>query len=280
MEKDSIPGVWKHHAAHWQQVGSPLRPTEEDREIILTLSLPALSHSRNTSEVIVLGVTPELVQLNWPGNIRLQAFDHSAEMIASVWRPHFRNPSSVQQVRWQSMPLEDESVDLVIGDGCVTVLPCADDCRAVFAEASRVLKPTGLLVMRCFIRPERAESAEDVVTALYNGMIGSFHALKWRVAMAINPDGEFSVAVAGIHALFERLFPDRDQLAGYTGWSREAIDTIDAYSGTDIRYTFPTISELTELALPFAAVVDARKGTYELAERCPILCFKPISCKS
>ncbi len=243
---------------------------------MMMLSTPALSHSKENSVVVVLGVTPELVQLSWPKNTRLLAFDHSADMIASVWSPHSRNPSSVQQVSWQKMPLSDQSADLVIGDGCFTVLPCADDYRNVLAESARVLKRTGLLVLRCFIRPERSESLEEVLAEVLAGQIGSFHALKWRVAMAIIPDEELSVAVTDIHATFERLFPDRDQLAKNTGWPRTAIDTIDAYHEMDTRYTFPTMSAFRKLALPFVNVVDIRQGHYELAERCPIFCFKPI----
>ena len=275
MQKDAIHGVWKHHSAQWAQVGSPLRPTEEDTRIMLMLSAPAFSINEDISSVVVLGVTPEVVQLPWPIHTHVVAYDHSTDMIASVWQPHFQNPSSVQQVRWQSMPLSDESVDLVIGDGCLSVLPCADDYRGVFAEVARVLKPPGRLVLRCFLRPEQSESIADVVTAVFSGKIGSFHTLKWRVAMAIKPDLEFSVAVADIHAAFESHFPDRQQLAFSTGWSREAINTIDAYKGTDVRYTFPTMSELKPLLLPFFDIVEVRHGSYELAERCHILSLKP-----
>ena len=44
MQKDSLHDVWKHHSVKWSQVGSPLRPTEEDTRIMLMLSAPALSH--------------------------------------------------------------------------------------------------------------------------------------------------------------------------------------------------------------------------------------------
>ncbi len=280
MQNNLIHGVWRNHSMNWSLVGSPLRPTEEDQRIMMMLSIPALSHSMEHTDVVVLGVTPELVHLSWPCNTRVQAFDHSADMIASVWYPNSRNSSFVQQVSWQNMPLSDNSVDLVIGDGCFTVLPSADACRVVLAESARVLKRTGLLVLRCFIRPERSETLENVFAALHAGMIGSFDALKWRVAMAITPDEELSVAVTDIYAAFEMLFPDRDQLAKCTGWSRTAIDTIGAYKGMAARYTFPTMSELRKLASPFVDVFDIRQGHYELAERCPIFCFKPVDCKS
>lgn len=242
---------------------------------MLMLSAPAFSNSEDISSVVILGVTPEVVQLPWPTNACLHAYDHSADMIASVWQPHFRNPSFVHQVRWQNMPLSDESVDLVIGDGCFSVLPCADEYRAVFAEAARVLKPFGRLVLRFFIRPELSESLEDIVTAVYNGQIGSFHALKWRVAMAIKPDHEFTIAVSNIYATFNKYFPDRTQLAEYTGWPYEAINTIDAYNVKDVRYTFPTMSEINLLLSPYFDIVDIRHGSYELADRCPILSLQP-----
>ncbi len=90
---------------------------------MLQMAAPFLLDRADAANIVVMGVTPEIVQLDWPAHVRLQAFDHSAEMIASVWRPHPNLPSEVQQVRWQNMPLADHSVDCVVGDGSLTDQP-------------------------------------------------------------------------------------------------------------------------------------------------------------
>lgn len=241
-------GVWRKHSRQWHKDGAPLRPTQHDGR---------------------------LMQLPWPDHVQLHAFDHSAEMIASIWRPHAKAASSVQQVRWQSMPLPDHSVEVVVGDGSLNVLPHSDGYGVVMAEVARVLTPNGLMALRCFIGPDRVEALDEIAAAALGGVISSFHALKWRLAMAMDGSENFSVAVADLHAVFNRLFPDRDLLAQRAAWTRETVDTIDAYLGVDTRYTFPTLLALQQLAAPTFHLAEVRHDQYELADRCPTVCFRP-----
>ena len=57
-----------------------------------------------------------------------------------------------------------------------------------------------------------------------------------------------------------------------TGWSIEQIAEIDSYSENPVIYQFPTRREvLTALPNNFSNPRFLPSGTYELAERCPIL---------
>lgn len=240
---------------------------------MLELAAPALA-GQAAPGVVILGVTPELVQLPWPAGTRLLALDQSAAMIASVWQPHPRIASGVREARWQSMPVENGSIRLVAGDGSLNALTSLQEYPDVFAETARVLQPTGALVLRCFVRPERAETLDAVAAAALAGRIGNMHALKWRIAMALDVDHSFSVAVVDIRSAFERLFPDRKRLAGITGWPLQVIDTIDAYRGVATRYSFPTLAAIRAAAAPLFEVGEVRYGRYELAERCPTVLFR------
>lgn len=266
-------GVWQQHARQWQRIGAPLRPSAEDGRLMLELAAPALA-GKAAPGVVILGVTPELVQLPWPDGTRLLALDQSAEMIAAVWRPHPGVDSRVREARWQTMPVENGSTSLIVGDGSLNALTSLQEYPDVFAEAARVLQPAGALVLRCFVRPDRAETLDEVAAAALAGRIGSMHALKWRIAMALEVDPSFSVAVVDIRAAFERLLPDRDRLAGITGWPLQVIDTIDAYRGVATRYSFPTFAAIRAAAAPLFEPVEVRCGKYELAERCPTVLFR------
>lgn len=267
-------GVWTQHSGQWQRIGSPLRPLPEDAERALAFVAPALGKA---SRVLVLGVTPELVQAAWPADTRLLAVDHSGPMISSIWQPNPRIDSTVLQACWQELPLPARSVAAIAGDGSLNALPHADDIRRVLAETARVLAPGGLMALRCYIRPETQESLDAVRDAALQGDIGSFHALKWRIAMALPIGPDCSVAVSAILAAFEWLFPDREELACRAGWPREIIDTIEAYRGNDTRYCFPTLPLLAAMAAAHFRISAQRHGDYELAERCPTLCFQPLS---
>lgn len=273
MTQPEQSAVWSRHSSQWRKVGAPLRPSAEDGALMMAAVAPALGRHSDALEVVVLGVTPELVQLPWPAHTRLHAFDHSAEMIATVWQPHPRVPSAAQQASWQRLPLPDGSVDAFVGDGSLNALPTTGDYPEVLAELVRLLRPGGSLCLRCFIRPDARESLDAVAAAVAAGEVRSFHALKWRVAMALSEAPSFSVAVADIHAAFESAFPDRGRLSETTGWPAEAIATIDAYKGTQTRYTFPTMAALKAVCAPYFEVQEVLRGGYELAERCPTVRF-------
>jgi hypothetical protein len=105
------------------------------------------------------------------------------------------------------------------------------------------------------------------------GRIRSFHAFKWHLAMAIATEaGDPNVRVERIHEVFNEAFPDRALLAGAAGWREEDIATIDVYRGSWEVYSFPTFAQF-RATLP-EGLVNLRQvptGSYELAERCPLV---------
>lgn len=269
MAKVEQAAVWERHAHHWAAVGVPLKPSPEDGLYALAALLPSFERSRH--EVAILGVTPELVQLPWPQTVTLSAFDHSAEMIASIWKPHPRNVSSVACASWQQLPVAAASFDAAIGDGSLNALPNLNEYDAVLRELHRVLKPEARVAVRCFVRPESPEPLSDIVEAVNAGKIRGFHALKWHVAMSIADVPGSAVAVSAIHKAFDTLFPSRVKLANKTGWPEFVIDTIDAYRDAPTRYTFPTLAEVIRECQPYFQVIDIGYGQYELADRCPTI---------
>ena len=275
MSQNLKTTVWDKHSNQWGRIGSPCRPTEEDGQLLLQMATPSLRDRADAANVVVMGVTPEIVQLAWPAQVRLQAFDHSPEMIASVWRPHPNLSSNVQQVRWQNMPLADHSIDCIVGDGSLTVIDSLEGYPEILVELARVLEPEGSLVLRCFVSPDQPERVEDIAADALSGSIKSFHALKWRVAMAMCAEREFSVRLMDISAAINKLFPDRNLLVERAGWLRESIDTMGAFDGVESCITFPTLSALTEISAPCIELVDLQYGRYEMAECCPTICFKP-----
>lgn len=262
--------VWQGHARQWHLVGAPLRPSPEDSLIMMDLLKDILSAPLPEARVAVLGVTPEVIQLDWPSHTLLHAFDHSLAMLETVWMPPAGIASQATLARWQDLPVPDSSYHAVVGDGSLNVLPRLDDYALLFAELARVSAPGGVTVLRCFLRPDCAETPQQVQDAVMAGRVGSFHALKWRLAMALAERRHGVIAVADIHQVFEALF-ERDYLVKCTGWTRDVVDTIDAYRAVDTVYTFPTQAQIAALCRPHWHIDAVQRGAYELAERCPTL---------
>ena len=91
--------------------------------------------------------------------------------------------------------------------------------------------------------------------------------------MAIQP-ADRNVAVVDILGAFDALVPDRGALAVRTGWSPAVIDTIDAYRGSDLRYSFPTQAELGAALDADLALIASYPGDTE-TDRYPTLVWAP-----
>ena len=268
------PRVWQQHSSQWALVGAPLRPSPIDAALLRGAVL-AHHHNVQALEVCVLGVTPEVVGLDWPRGSTIRAFDHSAAMVEKVWRPHPTLASEVCLADWSELPVANGSVDVFAGDNSLGALPTFSKIEDVLRELHRALKPTGLLCLRCFIAPEVPETLEAIQEDVSRGRVGSFHALKWRLAMALCSEADHNVVVHRIVECFDSLFPDRQLLSRLHGWPVAVINTIDAYRNNDVLYTFFTLKALERVAAPWFNIQAMEYADYELAERCPTVTLVP-----
>lgn len=261
---------WPLYARAWSRLGPPLRPCVEDTRIVEE-EVAAWARGRAV-HALVLGVTPELVTMTLPAGSTLVAVDKEPAMIDALFTPAPGRRALVGE--WLALPLPDASIDLVVGDGGCSVFVFPGEYRAFAAELSRVMRPGGLVALRLFAAPARAETLDEVRAAL--PAIGSFDALKWRIAMAVQSPAR-AVPVTAIRDAFDALVPDRAELATRTGWRREVIDHIDAYRDSRAVYSFPTLDEVRAVLAPRFIEVACRVPSYELGHRCPTLVLRHSS---
>ena len=256
---------WRNFAGVFGRLRAPLRPTPEDVEI----SRRAIAG--NDRRVLLLGVTPELSELGQ----ELVGIDNSPRMFARVW------PGDDSRRRgmigdWLDLPFDDGEFAAVLGDGSLNAAPEA--VEPVLREALRVLAPGGRAAFRVFCSPEEPETLSWIRRDVEAGWEGNFHALKWRVAMAVAADRrEWIVPVRAILAAFDDTFPDRARLSSATGWPEEEIATIDAYANADHSLGFPTLRHMLALGERYfpSASVETAAG-YPLAERCPTIIWSAV----
>ncbi|NDE82843.1 MAG: class I SAM-dependent methyltransferase [Chlamydiia bacterium] len=263
--------VWNDHVNIMKHRGGyPLKPPSQAIDAFFQEATSRINPETEAQTIVLLGVTPEIVSLPWPKNVTIKAFDQSQEMIDAIWEPNASIQSNIEKYYWQSLPLENESADLILGDGCTTQMADEGEYEKLFFEMDRILKPSGAFLMRCFIQPAVRESFEQIIESAYGKEIQYFGSLKWRVAMAAMKDDESSIAVKEIFKTFNQLFPDRNSLSMITGWSKEVIDGIDAYKTSSSIYSFPTLEDLIATFNKFFMVTTVNTQAYELSDRCPI----------
>lgn len=259
MPADAAPRTY-WNAAYRGRLASPLTPHRDD----VANARAALQACTGTH--LLLGVTPEYGALTES----MVAIDRRGNVIADLWRTMFPGRPAVH-ANWLNLPFREQSFSAAIGDGCLNALAYPSQYGRMFEELRRVLERGGRLALRTFVMPEEAETCETVCEQAMRAAIGSFHAFKWRLAMAMLAEsGEHDVAVVDIHKRFCALFPRRDPLAAAAGWTRADIDTIDAYPNSQIRLSFPTLAQLRRAFDSAFDEIELRYGNYELAQCCPL----------
>lgn len=268
------PSVWSQFARQWRVIDVPLRPAEEDVGVYeRTVGAWQQAHPDRALRALLLGVTAEIATMQWPERASLVAIDHSPAMIAKVW-PHPAHGSALC-ADWRAMPLAPRSRDVALGDGCLTLLSVPHG-RAAFAQSVRdALADDGILALRCFCRPEEAETPKQVFADCAAGRIGSFHAFKWRLAMALHRGPEEGTRLADVWDCWSAEVPDAEAFAASRGWPPEAVRSLEVYRDSETRYMFATVDEVCDALAPWFTCTARHVGSYELAERCPILVLRP-----
>lgn len=256
---------WSTHAQQWSKVKSPLRPHKED------ISLMKMALENNYGTCLLFGVTPEIASSFSP----LIAVDNNIGMIDKLWKSGIDARSI--HANWLALPLPDNAYGYAIGDGSINMLNYPDQYIDWFVEIKRVLIKNGRTVIRIFARPDQGESLAFVKNCALNGLIGNFHAFKWRWAMAlVSLDQTPNIHVTQILSMFNEYFPDRLALSKKAKWSIEDINTIDVYKSSEAIYSFPTLAEIRSTVPNSFREIDVLYAKYELADRCPIMIFDKL----
>lgn len=254
-------GGWSEFHARFAVQGLPQIP---DEAVVRRYCALIGRHDRR---ILLLGITRALAGIGRD----LTAVDFSAAQIERMWPGDARDRRALLG-DWRELEPPREPFTAAIGDGSLSTLAWPGDYREVLARVAAALAPGGVLVVRCFLAPDRREPLERVVADVIDGRERDCNAARWRVAVAVADDrGE--IAARDLAAVWRRSFPDLAALAARTGWSLDGMNLIfDSFSRSPVRFSFVTRAALLD-TLP-RSLVGARfeaSGDYPLSERCPFL---------
>lgn len=268
---------WRSFARSWALLGSPLRPSDEDIRIFgeMLATHTDLAGRVYRKNAWLLGITPEIASASWLKDFRLTAVEQSKAMIDAEWPGDTDHRHAICS-DWLRAPFSDESFDLVIGDGCLTHVAFPQGLARLMESIHRCLRRDGYLMLRQFRRPDPSETPGDVLAALSTGAIGSIHAFKWRLLMALQGAADApDVAVEDAWRVWSEAGVDIAALACARGWSLDQIGTMDIYRGSPARYNFMRFDDaIRYLRDAGFEPVAVRTGFYELAERCPCVLLR------
>jgi hypothetical protein len=269
-----VASYWDSFARAYANLGGPLRPSEEEVGLMEGVVRDWMMSRRITSpRALLLGATPEIANMRWPEGTSLTALDKSFPMAKIVWPGDISGQRAMVCADWLAPPRREASYDVVIGDGSINSLAYPAGFRALAETVSSLLHGPGLLVLRCYLQVTPRESAEQVHAQALDGSVGSFHAFKLRLLMALQRTARDGVAVNDVHQWVSRNV-DLPALTLRTGWARSAVETIQYYKDSTTVYAFPTLDQLRSELLPLFEEVSLLIAGHEMGPRCPILVLK------
>ncbi|MGZ5835016.1 MAG: class I SAM-dependent methyltransferase [Xanthobacteraceae bacterium] len=257
------------NTSHWDSIyqGRPQHEPQSKRYAEIAAGVKQQISSLH-GRALLLTVSPSLSNIEFD----VTAVDRNDAVVRNRWPGNTPNRRAVV-ADWRQLPFASGSFSLCVGDGSMNMLDFPHDVTAVLENLERVLLPSGRFVCRMYLTPDRGEAISDVVKATWNGEVRSFVYFKFRLAMAIAAErGHPRIPVRTIREAFVAYFPDRIRLSAATGWDHSEIDRIDLYELSPEIYNFPTRRQVLSI-LPggFSNARFVPVGTYELAERCPLL---------
>ena len=260
--------MWAKISETWDILKPPLRPHPEvvrafEREI-----------DTNDTDIVLLGVTPEFAR--W-GKTMI-AVDLMPNMIGALWIGDDATRRAVVG-NWADLPLEDNSCDAVVGDGCLGVLPNRAVRLDVLGQIARVLRPDGRAAIRLFTRSETPETLAAIKEDALAGRIKAIAELVLRVSLVLAPpDCDGTLKMSAVLDAINEMFPDRDALLAAAGWQPNVFSLIETYKNSDTVCTWAdgdTIAE--EASRHFGEVQLVSSGDYPVAQSCPLLILsKPL----
>ena len=264
---------WSEISEIWKQVGAPLRPSKEDLEFI-KLKLNQLDRKLDCLKVLVLGVTPEYYHLPWPDDTDLRAVDHTKEMIKELWPGP---KESAECCEWTNLPFETSSVDLILCDGGLHLLPYPDDQKKLVNEIRRVLCPGGIFMLRLFLPPEHEQSVESIFSNLLDGKIDNLNELKLQLWAALQENKRDGVNLHNVWTAVHEITPDLGTLASKMNRPVKHAEVLNTYKESDKKYYLISLTDVIDLFTKSPGgfkVKKVDKTSYRLGERCPTVTFE------
>ncbi len=267
--------LWEKVSLNWDRITPPFRPHEQDVNFISEI-LSNENANYVSNRVLVLGVTPELATLEIPEGCEMIAVDNNQAMIKNVW-PEMGNPNKkVIFGDWLDMSFEDNSCDIIMGDGVFAPLKYPTQSRKLLRAVRDLLHPEGLFIFRIFLNNEKPEDPHNVINAVLNGEIKNVWPFKFRLMRSIQSDTREGSKMNNVWTFLVNEGPDFDTLTKKTGWPMESLQSFKLYEGSEVVITYPTLTEIRTLFKEenFEEVECFTPG-YELGEYCRTFVLTP-----
>lgn len=268
--------TWDSQIEIFKQMKPPLRPHSSEIVLLEEIAV-ALVESQQISnlQVLLLGVTQEIVNLNWPDGTMLTAVDRSEVMINQFWPGDIPDRRKVVYADWFDMPFVEASFHLIIGDGVFNFMRYPDGYRNLAGTLSGLLFHNGQMCIRIFNQPPHKEKPEDVLKYFDENQHVDYFEFRFRLATSLQDRVETGIEVT-TEILDQYLVDHGIALSQLHKKSRYTPPPPPPNSGSNdnlYRITYPTNQEYISQVGPSFSRVRKLTGSHKLSDRTPIFVF-------
>lgn len=268
---------WRQMIASIQNMASPMRPEPKEISFIEKKVKNRVSgiDGQLDLKALLLGVTPEIVDMNWPIGMELEAVDRSEAMADAFWLGDIPGKRKLTKGNWWDFPATASSFHFIFGDGIFNIQSFPGQFETFASRMSGLLHRNGLAFFRVFTRSENPDSPEKVINQLRSGYISSYQEFRLRFTIALQEDAGIGVAssIPNTHQILKDMGVNVEELALLPDYSGIAEPMLALNKPQSLQMCFPSQQEFVNAVSPWLNVVDVGYGEHSLARHCPVFCL-------
>lgn len=271
--------VWDAQVELYRTMTPPLRIHASEVAQVASLVRQAGNASRRRRlEVLVLGLIPEILDIDWPGDCRVCVVDRSEVMIKAFWPGGRSGRLGLVKGDWARLPFEKDRFDLVIGDGGFNLAAYPKALDHLGGELARVMRPGARLSARVFVQVEPREDTALILDEFREAETIDYYALRLRLAQSLQDRAEEGIFVtkSSLDELLVARGISLESLYRRSGYRPPDVPAITHDDAPAFRLTYPTAGEFTAVMGRHLTYETTWHGSHPLASRTPMFAFRRV----
>ena len=275
------PTFWNTQVELIKAMGPPVRPHRSEIACMRNLLLDRLAGRPASGAVkaLVLGITPEIVGMDWPPGTELTAVDQSDSMIAAFWPGDIAGQRRLVRANWLDMPFEPHHFHFVLGDNVFNMLDYPQGFQRLADRLGDITQPEGLVIVRVLCQAEPREDCDEIVAEYHAGQLTDYQQFRFRMMTACQASVEEGLFTSkeAIDKTMEEHGLRMAEVYEKTGYRppRPPPSAGPAPAMAPYKVSYPTPDEFLAAVSNRFRVVDSRHGGHPLAHRTPVFALEP-----
>jgi hypothetical protein len=271
---------WEAQIESFRNLRPPFRPHPSEIQFLeeVASNLAKSPHISNL-QVLILGLTCEIVHLRWPEGTSITVVERSPLMIEHFWPGDIPGQRKIMTEDWLSMSLQPSSFDMIVGDGVFNFMSYPDGYQNFAHVLSRLIQKNGLICIRIFNQISPKENPADLLSDFREASNIDYFPFRLRLATSLQDNAEKGICMSKEildQYLIDQGIPLKEFYAKskYTPPSYPSVPL--AVKPENNRITYPTDEEFTNQIGHYFSVQKVLFGAHQLALRTPVFVLSPL----